>query len=126
MHERGIEMKKLVKGVLVAVVAAALVFGMASCGGGGSPTAAAKGFMAAVEKGDAKAIEKYSSAETAALIAMFGEKAQTSIKDKGKVTDTSEVIDGDTAKVTFTFENGETDDIDLVKVDGKWKVSINK
>jgi len=118
-------MKKVLKGVLVAVVAAALVFGMVSCGGG-SPTAVAKGFMKAVEKGDAKAVEKYSSAETAGLIAMFGEKAQTSIKDKGKVTGTSETIDGDTAKVTFTFENGETDDIDLVKVDGQWKVSISK
>jgi len=109
------------------MIAAALVFGMASCGGGGGPTAAAKGFVAAVEKGgDAKALEKYATAETAGLIAMFGEKAKTSITEKGKITDTSEEIDGDTAKVTLTFANGETEDLDLVKVDGKWKVSIKK
>jgi len=119
-------MKKLLKGVLVAVIAAALVFGMASCGGGGGPSAAAKGFITAVEKGDAKAMEKYATAETAGLIAAFGEKAKTSITEKGKVTDTSEEIDGDTAKVTLTFANGETEDLDLVKVDGKWKVTIKK
>jgi len=119
-------MNKLVKGVLVAVVAASLVFGMVSCGGG-SPTAAAKGFVAAVEKGgDAKALEKYATAETAGLIAMFGEKAKTSLAEKGKITNTSEEIDGDTAKVTLTFANGETTDLDLVKVDGKWKVSVKK
>jgi len=118
-------MKKLVKGILVVVIAASLVFGLASCGGG-SPTAAAKGFYAAVEKGDAKAMEKYSSKETAALIAAFGEKAQTSIKERGKITGTSEEIDGDTAKVTLTFANGDTEDLDMIKVDGQWKVKASK
>jgi len=120
-------MNKFLKGILIAVIAASLVFGIVSCGGGGGgPTAAAKGFIAAVEKGDAKALEKYATAETAGLIAMFGEKAKTSITDKGKITSTSEEIDGNTAKVRLTFEDGDTEDLDLVKVDGKWKVSISK
>jgi len=120
-------MNKLMKGMLVAVIAASLVFGMASCGGGGGPTAAAKGFVAAVEKGsDAKAMEKFATKETAALMVMFGEKAKTSMAEYGKITGTSETIDGDTAKVTLTFENGKTQDLDLIKEDGKWKVSVKK
>jgi hypothetical protein len=37
----------------------------------------------------------------------------------------TETIDGDTAVVTVAFENGEEANIDLVKVDGKWKVSMS-
>jgi len=121
-------MNKLMKGMLVAVIAASLVFGMASCGGGGGgPTAAAKGFYAAVEKGgDAKALEKYATKETAALMAMFGEKAKTSLAEYGKITDTSEKIDGDKAVVTLTFANGKTEDLTLIKDEGKWKVNVSK
>jgi len=121
-------MNKFFKGILIAVIAASLVFGMASCGGGGgSPTAVAKGFMAALEKGNTdKALEKYATKETAELIAAFGEKATTTVADYGKITGATEKINGDTAKVTLTFENGKTSDLDLVKVDGKWKVTISK
>jgi len=118
-------MKKLLKGILVVVIAASLVFGLASCGGG-SPTAAARAFYAAVAKGDAKALEKVATPETASLIAMFGEKAKTSMEGYGKITGTSEKIDGDTAVVSLTFENGETQEVTLIKVKGQWKVNISK
>jgi len=119
-------MSKLMKGMSAVVIALALVFGIVSCGGGGSPTAAAKGFIAAVEKGDAKAIEKYSTKETAALMTMFGDKAKTSMAEIGKVNVTSEKIDGDNATVTLTFADGSSEDLSLVKDGGQWKVNVDK
>jgi len=118
-------MNKLLKRILAVVIAASLVFGLAGCGGG-SPSATARAFYAAVQKGDAKALEKTATPQTASLIAMFGEKAKTSMEGYGKITGTSEKIDGDTAVVTLTFENGETEDLTLVKDNGQWKVSISK
>jgi len=119
-------MKKLMKGMLVAMIAALLVFGMVSCSGGGSPTATAKAFYAAVEKGDNKAIEKVTTSQTASLMALFGGMMREELKKYGKITGATQEIDGDKATVTLTFENGETDDVDLIKEDGKWKVNISK
>jgi len=118
-------MKKLMKGMLVAVVMASLVFGLASCGGG-SPSAVAKTFYAAVEKGDTKTIEKVTTSQTASLMALFGGMMKEEIKEYGKITGATEKIDGDKATVTLTFANGETDDVDLVKDGGKWKVNFSK
>ncbi|MCL1814754.1 MAG: DUF4878 domain-containing protein [Treponema sp.] len=114
----------------VALISFALVIGFTilACGGGNSdsPSAVVKQFFTAVEKGDTKALEKSATSETVALLAMFGEKAKEGATSNGKIKSTAEEIDGDTAVVTITFENDETENIDLVKVDGKWKVSISK
>jgi len=122
-------MKKLVKGMLVAVIAVLLVVGMVSCGGG-SPSAVARAFFDAAQKGDLKAVQKVTTPETGALLGMFWDMAKEQMKksdeDAKKITKTSEKIDGDTAVVTLTFANGETDDVDLKKVDGKWLVNISK
>jgi hypothetical protein len=119
-------MKNILRGVLVAITAASLALGMASCGGGSSPTTAAKAFMAAVEKGDAKAMEKVATKETVTLMGMFGEKASNSMKEYGKITNTSEKIDGDKATVSLSFENGKTEKLTLIKDNGKWLVNISK
>ena len=120
-------MKNLVKAALAITIIVSLVLAVASCGGGGnSPTAAAKAFMSAVEKGDTKAMEKVATKDTVALVGMFGEKAATSLKDYGKITNTVEKIDGDTATVTFTFENEKTADVTLIKENGKWLVNVSK
>jgi len=118
-------MKKILKRALMVIAAASLALGMASCGGS-SPTAAAKAFIAAVEKGDSKAMEKVATKNTVALIGMFGEKAADSMKEYGKITNTAEKIDGDKATVSLTFENGETEELTLIKDDGKWLVNISK
>jgi hypothetical protein len=57
---------------------------------------------------------------------MFGTKAQGMVTENGKIKTMVESVNGDTAVVKVTFENGEEEDIDLVKVDGKWKVTISK
>ncbi|GHU83864.1 hypothetical protein FACS189468_9350 [Spirochaetia bacterium] len=107
---------------------AALVLGLliTACGGGASPSAVVKNFYAAAEKGDAKKLAGYCTPETGALLSALGEKFSEAATTNGKITDTKETIDGDTAQVEITFENGETQNIDLTKVDGKWLVTINK
>jgi ketosteroid isomerase-like protein len=99
---------------------------IAACGGSESPSSVAKKFYAAVEKGDSKAIEQLATPETAQLLALFGEKAKGTLGEYGEIKSTTEKIDGDTAVVTLNFANGDSDDLNLVKVDGKWKVAISK
>jgi ABC-type glycerol-3-phosphate transport system substrate-binding protein len=116
-------MKKFVVfGLILAVV-------LASCGGGGgSPSAVTKNFITAIIKGDVKGIQANSTEEVASLLTAFiGEdKIEAQLEEIGKFTVKDETIDGDTAKVTVVYESGEEETIDLVKVDGKWKVTIKK
>jgi hypothetical protein len=91
-----------------------------------SPSGAAKKFYEAAVKGDVKAMEQTATPETVQMMVAFGEMAKEGLAEYGKITGATETIDGDTAVVTLTFENGETDDMDLIKVDGKWKVTVNK
>ena len=118
-------MNRILKRALIIITAALLVLGMASCGGS-SPTATAKAFITAAQKGDSKAMEKVATKDTVTLMGMFGEKVADSLKDYGKVTNSTEKIDGDKATVSLTFENGETEEISLIKQDGKWLVNISK
>jgi ketosteroid isomerase-like protein len=94
-----------------------------------SPKAALQKFAKAVEKNDMKALADVATPETVQLVAAFGSKIQgylaTAETEKGKVKTVTEKIDGDTAVVTVAYENGDEEDFDLVKVDGKWKVSIS-
>jgi ketosteroid isomerase-like protein len=99
---------------------------IAGCSSGDSPSSVARKFYAAVEKNDAKAMGQVATPETVQMMAMFGEKASGMVTAMGKIKSTTEEIDGDTAVVTLTFESGETSDLDLVKIDGKWKVAIDK
>ena len=99
---------------------------IASCGSSSdSPSSVARKFFNAVEKGDSKAMAEVATAETVQLMAMFGEKAKGMATENGKIKSTTEQIDGDTAIVTITFENDETEDLTLKKIDGKWKVAID-
>ena len=99
---------------------------IAGCGGGGGPSSAAKKFYSAVEKGDTKAMEGVATADVMAVMEWALAMASEQITEKGKITKTTEKIDGDKAVVTLTFSNGETEDLDMVKEDGKWKVSMGK
>jgi hypothetical protein len=87
-----------------------------------------KSFYAAAEKGNIAAFDKTCTPETASLLKAFAgeEKFKTLIAENGKITKTEETIDGDTARVVVSFENAEDQTLDLVKVDGKWKITIKK
>ena len=98
-----------------------------SCSLANSPKAAVQKFGKAIEKNDMKALAKVATPETVQLVATFGSKMQgyaASMSSK-KVKTVTEEIDGDTAVVTITFDDGEEEKFDLVKVDGKWKVHID-
>ena len=99
---------------------------MVNCSVMNSPKAAVLKFAKAVEQNDTKAMAKVATPETVQLMAMFGPKIQGMIAaqagGKPKVT---EKINGDTAVVTIILEDGDEMNIDLIKVNGKWKVSID-
>jgi outer membrane lipoprotein-sorting protein len=99
---------------------------LAGCSAAGSPKAAVEKFYKAVEKNDTKAMAEVATRETVELMTMFGSMFQEQVEEDGKFKIGTETIDGDTAVVTLIYENGKEDTVDLVKVDGKWKVSINK
>jgi ketosteroid isomerase-like protein len=99
---------------------------LSSCSLGNSPKAAVQKFQKAIEKNDMKALAQVATPETVQLIAAFGSKIQgyaASMSTK-KVKKITEEIDGNTAVVTYIFADGEEEDFNLVKIDGKWKVDI--
>jgi hypothetical protein len=113
-------MKKnfIILGIIVVLLAGCL-------GSANTPTAVAQKFYKALEKNDQKALAEVATPETVQLIAMFGSKIQGMMAEYGKTKSITETIDGDTAIVTVVFESGEETNLDLVKVDGKWKVSMS-
>ncbi|MDR0525111.1 MAG: DUF4878 domain-containing protein [Spirochaetaceae bacterium] len=98
----------------------------AGCSAVSSPKAVAQKFFTAVEKNDAQAIAETTTPETLQLIVLFGSALQEQMKEEGPFKIGTETINGDTAAVALTYENGKKDTIDLVKVDGKWKVTIDQ
>jgi preprotein translocase subunit SecG len=117
---------------ILGIIALVAIIGltMMACGGGGgggeSPSSVAKKCIAAVEKGDEKGIAATMTDDSAALVISLMEKAKGQMVDKKGVASTEEKIDGDKAVVKVTYKDGSTDDLNLVKVDGKWKVTVSK
>ncbi len=120
-------MKKL-SAILFCVCTIVFIVG---CGAGAkTPTQTVKEFLTAVINNDVEAMSKVATQETVQLMAMFGTKAQEALSEQGFADMNQftfvEAIDGDTATVTMQDSNGEEGEtLDLVKVDGKWMVSIN-
>jgi len=109
---------------LTALVLLSLV--IATGCGANDPSSTVKNFYAAVEKGDAKAMERYATPETAELLTVFGDKARANSRDRGGIKSATHTINGNNAVVDLTFENGATEKVNLIKVDGKWKVTAAK
>jgi hypothetical protein len=104
----------------------AIIIGLvvAGCGnGGGSPSNVVKRYYAALAKGDAKTLGEVMTPKGAANLSSFMTKAKDHVTALGEITGTEETVDGDTGVVRVTFKNGSTEEIDVVKIGGKWKVS---
>jgi len=73
-----------------------------------------------------KALAQVATPETVQLVAAFGSKIQGAVASMSakKIKKVTEEIDGNTAVVTYVFADGEEENFDLVKIDGKWKVHI--
>lgn len=103
-----------------------IVLGLISCGGvGNSPSNVVKRFHTAVEKDDQNALADLLTLETIQTLSPFYGKIKGVLAEYGKITRTKETIDGDTAIVVVTYENGE-DKFNLVKRDGKWRIHQTK
>jgi uncharacterized lipoprotein len=115
-------MKK--RGFIGALVFVAL---LAGCSLANTPKAAVQNFSKALVKNDMEALAKVATPETVQLVATFGSKLQGYAANMSakKIKSVTEEIDGDTAVVTVIFEDGEEENFDLKKIDGKWKVHIS-
>jgi len=91
-----------------------------------SPKETVDKFYKTLEKNDFKAMAEVATPETVELMAVFGTKIQGMMAAKNrKVKTTAEKIEGEKAVVTITFDDNSTEEIDLIKVEGKWKVHVS-
>ncbi|MBV7441464.1 DUF4878 domain-containing protein [Weeksellaceae bacterium TAE3-ERU29] len=105
-----------------------------SCSGNKPGTVAEK-FLTNLEKGNFEEAKKYSDESTAKLLDMVisfgGEKLKEEIKNKEGNAPKIEIVrveeNDDKATVYYKEEGAEKENkIDLKKIDGDWKVSMNK
>lgn len=116
--------KKYTKGFYAVVASLSMLF---AAGCGDSPESVAEEYMDALLSGDLAAANAVST-ESAQKINGFAIAMIQEQKQKGKNIPEEPVVDkvevnGDSAKVTF---EGSKDALDLVKVDGEWKVDVKK
>jgi hypothetical protein len=90
-----------------------------------TPTSVAYNFYSAVKENDVKIMERLAAPETVQMMAMLGGKASGIIATHGKIKSTDVITDSDTAIVALVFESGEVQDLDLMKIDGSWKITIS-
>jgi len=105
-----------------------LILGMTliGCGGRGSPSTVVRQLHTAVERGDNSRISELMTAEAAGLALKMLPDLQRAYADSGGIARVEETITGNTAQVRVTYRNGDTDVYDLVRVDGRWRVTITK
>lgn len=112
---------------LIGLVTLFLLAGIVVIGcSGDTPAKVVKKLHVAIEKEDAKAIGQLMTPEGAQIIIMTAEKSKGAIIAYGGIEKAEEIINGNNAVVKVVYKNGETNDFDLVKIDGKWKVSMEK
>ena len=107
-------------------------FFMVSCGGGGSenPQDVAKSFMKALEDKDYDKAKDLGTENTVMMIGMIESMAGLATdtdKEPAQLTWGETEVDGDKATCFYTSSDKEgNQQVDLVKVDGDWKVDMKK
>lgn len=109
------------------VGAGALALTLAACGGAeGAAENAAKKWLDALNEGNLTAAAEMSTETTKALIQMAGAMGQSMGPGKYDITDV-EMTGDTTAQVTVDAEKDKDDTVlNLVRVDGQWKVGFKK
>ncbi|MDQ7962081.1 DUF4878 domain-containing protein [Flavobacterium lindanitolerans] len=106
-----------------------------SCSNDSNPEAVAEKFLNHVNKGEFKEAKEYCDEQTASLIGMMesmaGAKKDELKKNDAKVEIISSEVKDDKATVKYKTVGGKAEaaaeqTLNLVKVDGKWKVTIDK
>ena len=87
-----------------------------------SPTSVAKQFCETILKGDAKACSELWVESTEGFVRCS--VAPKEYANPERIAKFEETINGDNAIVTITYNDNSTFDIDLKKVNGKWKIYI--
>jgi uncharacterized lipoprotein len=108
------------------VLAVFCVIFVAGCSNNNTPSAVVREFYNAVAENDVKKMGQYATPETVGTVSLYGQKMQGYVIALGKITNITEEIDGDTAVVTVSFANDDEQKVDVVKIDGKWKVKMEK
>jgi len=127
-------MKKIsgVKAVVVIVLLVGMVAAFAGCaslfGSRGADSVATK-YYEAIADGDVEAIEAVASPEMAqfwkSMPDEFITKAQEDMISRGEQKFREiKMVDGDTAVITTTWENGQ-ERLTFKKIDGEWKATLN-
>lgn len=122
------------KKILIALVAIAILIAFTACGTSSkNPQAVAESFFNSLENKDFEGAKKLATAESAGMLDLISGFMQEDSKDMNnrfKVVSVEE--EGDTATINFEAWNSETPDdidtdtMDMVKVDGDWKVKVEK
>ena len=102
--------------LLIALLSLSLVT-VSGCGG--SPSSTVEQFFKAIDKGDGKAVEKLAGPGSGMLATPLGKMA---VMQNGMPKSYSHTINGSSATVTVTYENGQTEKFPLTKVSGKWQM----
>ena len=118
-------MNKTLKLTSLLCIIGLICFSITSCSHGGSPSAVIRQLHTAVEKGDTKTINELVVPEVSGLFMKMLGELQSELAQTGGIARMEEKINGDTAIVTVTYRNGDTEQYDLVKRNGKWKGTID-
>ena len=107
-------------------------FFMVSCGGSSdNPQDVAKGFMDALGDQDYDKAKDLGTENTIMMIGMIESMASMApegedSEEMGEITWGETEIDGDNAICFYSTEDKADQQVDLVKVDGDWKVDMKK
>ena len=98
------------------------------CNRSGNPRNAVQQLHEAVEKGDRNAIADLMVPNAFEVLFKFYtlDQLQESYNESGGIASMQETIDNDTAVVVVTYRNGDESSYDLVRVDGKWLITLEK
>ena len=110
-----------------AAVVVMSVFILTGCGRAKSsePRNVAQSFLESLARADIQAAKELSTSQAAAMLDMIAPMIEPEPDFSIEFVD--ETIEGDKAVVNFRDNNtGDMEQVDLVKVDGEWKVDVTK
>lgn len=106
---------------------ATLLMAILLAGCGQSPKSTAKSFTENLARGKVTEAKKYATEQTGQMLDFATSMGAIPLEPNFQFIFVEESVDGNRAKVKFKeTKNGEVNAIDLVKVDGKWKVNMKK
>ena len=112
-------------GIGLAVSAAVCVLFLAACGGG--PADVAEDFTTYLASGEVSKAKELSTEATGELLDLAAGLGGLDIDPDFEFELVDEQIDGNRATITYrNTANGKVETLDLVKLDGKWKVHADK